>query len=390
MKKQLIIALFFPILLSVGGCQESFHYISSQINPWEGQESGNNQQDSSGTSNSGSQMERTKIDELSGTLLAFNGSQILAELEDGSVFTFPVEDASLECRQGMIAGSQVVIIYEGTFDPEHPESLNILKIAAPVESQELRIRTAGGTVSGLTLNTLSIRTANGASLKFSTTGVRQYYSLGIQKGTSVYIHFQGKFHKDNSGKLNTANVKVLDISDLKSIPEPTPTPTPDPALNERDQLKYLTGYITGIHNYTLDILPNGSQKSLEIDLRQITCRFPYGLQAGSRVTVSYTGIINGTDLTEAQILTAVGEDLLRLPSSQQTAAVSGTIQAQTANTVTITTKDGAALVFDISELTNFQSLQLQKQDSVTILFNPAQSTDSALYIAKELQVNPTV
>ena len=54
MKKQLIIALFFPILLSVGGCQESFHYISSQINPWEGQESGNNQQDSSGTSNSGS------------------------------------------------------------------------------------------------------------------------------------------------------------------------------------------------------------------------------------------------------------------------------------------------------------------------------------------------
>ena len=108
------------------------------------------------------------------------------------------------------------------------------------------------------------------------------------------------------------------------------------------------------------------------------------------MTVSYTGIINGTDLTEAQILTAVGEDLLRLPSSQQTAAVSGTIQAQTANTVTITTKDGAALVFDISELTNFQSLQLQKQDSVTILFNPAQSADSALYIAKELQVNPTV
>ena len=75
MKKQLIIALFFPILLSVGGCQESFHYISSQINSWEGKESSKNQQDSSGTYNSGFQTERTKIDELSGTLLAFNGAR---------------------------------------------------------------------------------------------------------------------------------------------------------------------------------------------------------------------------------------------------------------------------------------------------------------------------
>lgn len=394
MKKWLIIAIFSPILLSLGGCEEylkkPLNYISSQLNFPDTQESASSLQEPSASPAKDFSSEHTAIDELSGTLMAFDGSQILVKLENGAVYAFPVGQASLECRQGMIAGNPVVIIYEGECDLEHPETLKILKIADPVEYQEARIRTAIGKVTGLTLNTLSIRTEKGANLKFSTTGAKQYYSQGIRKGLSVYVHFQGKFYKDNEGNLNTDNVKVLNISDLETIPEPTPTPTMDPSLDERDQLKYLTGYITAVQNYTLNIRPGGAQKSINVDLRQITSRFPYGLQAGSRVTISYTGIINGTELKDARILSAVGEDLLKLPPSQQEAAVSGTLLAKTANTITISTKDGAVLVIDITKTAGAESSELQNQDFVTITFNPALSTDTAIYTAIELQVNPTV
>lgn len=391
MKKRLLIALFSPLAFLLGGCQG---YLEDPAKALTKQISDRNMEISPEEKNTPtptpSQPARTTIDELSGTLLAFDGSQILVELEDGSVYAFPVENASLECSQGMIAGNPIVIIYEGECDLDQPESLNILKVADPVEFEKPRTRTAVGTVTGLTVNTLSIRTEKGANLRFSTTGAKQYYSQGIKKGTSVYVHFQGKFHKNSDGTLNTSNVKVLDISDLTEIPEPTPTPTPDPYLDEKDQIKYLTGYITGVRNYVLSLRPSGASKSIRVNLQQITSRFPYGLQVGSRVTISYTGTIEGTSLKKAQLLSAVGENLLRLPSSQQYASVSGTVQAQTANTITLRTKDKATLVADISGIEDFPFEDLQTGDSVTILYNPVKSTSSSTYTAMEIRIDETV
>lgn len=394
MKKWLLIALFSPIPFLFGGCQEylelPFNYISKQANSLALAESESNNMEPTSTPIPDAQSSKTEIDELSGTLMAFDGSQILAELEDGSVYAFNVENASLECRQGMIAGNPIVVIYEGECNLEQPESLNILKIADPVEYEEQRIRTAVGKVTSMTLNTLSIRTEDGSNLRFSTTGTKQYYSQGLKKGTSVYIRFQGRFHKDSSGNLDTSNVKVLDISDLQEIPEPTPTPSPDPSLDEKEQIKYLTGHITSIQNYTLRIRPNGAQKTIKVDLRQITSRFTYGLSVGSRATISYTGTIDGTNLKKAQILSVVGEDLLKLPSAQQAVAVSGTIQNQTENTITIKTKDQAILVFDISKVPDIESRDLQNGDSVTLSYNPTQSADTAIYQAIELQITKTI
>ncbi len=111
---------------------------------------------------------------------------------------------------------------------------------------------------------------------------------------------------------------------------------------------------------------------------------------GSRATISYTGTIDGTNLKKAQILSVVGEDLLKLPSAQQAVAVSGTIQNQTENTITIKTKDQAILVFDISKVPDIESRDLQNGDSVTLSYNPTQSADTAIYQAIELQITKTI
>ena len=385
MKKQLFSALFCSAVFALSGCRESSHEKLNDL--FAHQETATEAPTATATPTPATQ--RTKIDELSGTLMAFDGSQILVRLKDRSVCSFPVDNASLECRQGMLAGSEIVIIYEGKCDLEHPETLNILKVADPVDSQELRVRTVAGQVTDMTLNTLSIQTSQGESLRFQTTGTEQFYSQGVQKGTSVYIHFQGKFYKDGQGQLDTRNVKVLDISDLETIPEPTPTPTPDPSLEDKEQIKYLTGTILNCKNYTLRLQPTGSSKPLKIPLKNLTARFSYGIHEGSRATISYTGTIDGTNLKEAQILSIVGDDLSILPQSQQTATCTGTGQASTGSTIAVLTEEQTFVTCDIS-VTEQKASDLPPGTSVSITYNPIQAATTAIYPVLELQILTTV
>lgn len=390
MKKWLFLALLTPAVLLLGGCQEPLlenldSYIS-ELNA-AGEETAASP---SSTPTPTMQPVPTQIDELSGTLMAFDGRQILVELEDHSVLAFNVENAALDCRQGMIAGNEIVIIYEGDCDLKKPETLNILKVADPVTPMEQRVRTATGKVTGATMNTITIRTAKNAYLTFTTTGTEQFYSQGLKKGLTVYVRFQGKFHKDKDGKLDTSNVKVLNISDLEEIPEPTPTPTPDPSLDEKDQLKFMTVTIAGMKNYTLYLRQNGSNKSMRVKLSQLTARLPYGLHTGSRAAISYTGIIKGTNLKKAQILSVAGEDLRRLPAAQQTASVSGTIKGMTANILTISTKDLAMLTFDLSGIPASDLPKMEYGDSVTITYNPSLSAETAMFGALELKIQKNI
>ena len=124
MKKQLFSALFCSAVFALSGCRESSHEKLNDL--FAHQETATEAPTATATPTPATQ--RTKIDELSGTLMAFDGSQILVRLKDRSVCSFPVDNASLECRQGMLAGSEIVIIYEGKCDLEHPETLNILKV----------------------------------------------------------------------------------------------------------------------------------------------------------------------------------------------------------------------------------------------------------------------
>ncbi len=383
MKKRLLLALLCPAICLLGGCQE---YASEKFEMLTAQSAPEATVTPTETPVPSQSQPKTQIDELAGTLLAFDGDHILVRLEDNSVYTFDVSKASLECKQGMLSGNPVVIIYEGTCNLAHPDTLDILKVSDPVDSTEPRVRTAVGTVTDYTLNTLSIRTKAGDTLRFQTTGTEQFYSQGLDLGASVYVHFQGNFHKDKTGNLDTTNVKVLDISDVENIPEPTPTPSPDPSLDEKDQLKYLTGTITSLKDYTLRIRPTGAEKSLKIDLRHLTARFPYGLHVGSRATISYTGVIRGAYTKKAQILSIVGEDLPRLTEAQQTASVSGTVQKLTQNTFTMFTEDLALLTFDLSSLPDRDLLELKSGDGVSVTYNPIRSSNTALYTALELQI----
>ena len=54
--------------------------------------------------------DRVYMDELSGTLQDFSGSQLILNTDSAS-YVFNVSNATLECKGGMITGDEISIIY---------------------------------------------------------------------------------------------------------------------------------------------------------------------------------------------------------------------------------------------------------------------------------------
>ena len=185
--------------------------------------------------------DRIYMDELSGTLQDFSGSQLILNTDSAS-YVFNVSNATLECKGGMITGDEISIIYEGQLSGTDTGSVHVLKVVDEFHKKnKLKKRTAHGQVISLTSNTITIKSKKGKTATYPITGTKQYYQNGIKAGDWVYLTFKGKFpdtSNDSSVSLNASHLKVLSISDLKDLEIPDPTPTPDPKLTQTpEQIK---------------------------------------------------------------------------------------------------------------------------------------------------------
>ena len=71
--------------------------------------------------------DRVYMDEISGTLQDFSGSQLILNTDDAS-YVFNVSNATLECKAGMITGDEISIIYEGQLSNTDTSSVRVLKV----------------------------------------------------------------------------------------------------------------------------------------------------------------------------------------------------------------------------------------------------------------------
>ena len=179
--------------------------------------------------------DRIYMDELSGILQDFSGSQLILNTDDAS-YVFNVSNATLECKSGMITGEEISIIYEGQLSGTDTGSVHVLKVVDEFHSKnKLKKRTAHGQVISLTSNTITIKSKKGKTATYPITGTKQYYQNGIKSGDWVYLTFKGKFpdnSDDSSASLNASHLKVLSVSDLKDLQIPDPTPTPEPTITQ--------------------------------------------------------------------------------------------------------------------------------------------------------------
>lgn len=336
---------------------------------------------------------RVYMDEISGTLQDFSGSQLILNKGEAS-YVFNLSGATLECKDGMITGDEISVIYEGQLSGTDTSTVQTLKVVDEFHRKsKLKKRTAHGQVLSLTANTITLKSKKGKTATYPITGTEQYYQNGIKEGDWVYLRFKGKFpdtSQDSSASLNASHLKVLSISDLETIviPDPTPTPPPNPEETPEEAAgkeQQFLATIQGVNLNTLQILPAGSSTVQNLDMSSIPVYFKGGIAPGSHVNVTYKGILQPDTLEGIQILAITGEDPDTIDDKHISFTVTGVITGSTANTITVQTDDGAVDTFRTEELRNSSEASLEYGDYVQVRFHPSKSKASNIYTAVQIQ-----
>ena len=336
---------------------------------------------------------RVYMDEISGTLQDFSGSQLILNKGEAS-YVFNLSGATLECKDGMITDDEISVIYEGQLSGTDTSTVQTLKVVDEFHRKsKLKKRTAHGQVLSLTANTITLKSKKGKTATYPITGTEQYYQNGIKEGDWVYLHFKGKFpdtSQDSSASLNASHLKVLSISDLETIviPDPTPTPPPNPEETPEETAgkeQQFLATIQGVNLNTLQILPAGSSTVQNLDMSSIPVYFKGGIAPGSHVNVTYKGVLQPDTLEGIQILAVTGEDPDTIDDKHISFTVTGVITGSTANTITVQTDDGAVDTFRTEELRNSSEASLEYGEYVQVPFHPSKSKASNIYTAVQIQ-----
>ena len=324
--------------------------------------------------------ERVYMDELRGTLSDFNGNILTLQSED-ALYSFDISQASVECKNGLISGDSISVIYEGQLEDNHTDSVKALKVVDEYHQKpQLETHVAEGQLQSLTPNTITILTAKGRSYTFPLTGAKQYYQAGIRTGQPLYIHYKGNLSVPANAVTNSGinSLKVISVSDAEPFAAPEPTPTPDPDTDV-PQEKQLSCIISNASLQNLEAVIAGTAVPVRLDMSAIPCYFPSGIHVGSMITVSYSGEFNGTTLEGLTLLRITGEDLTGQTKSRISTELSGMVVSTTANTFTLRTEDGVLLTFYTEGASNLSTGGLASGCFVKITFNPADSGESNIY-----------
>ena len=332
---------------------------------------------------------RVYMDEISGTFQNFSGNQI-SVTADEKTYVFDVSQATLECAEGLIAGNEICVIYEGQLSDTDTSVVKALKVVDEFhKKKEQKERTVSGQVLNLTPNTITIRTDKGNTLTCSTIGTEQYYQNGIKQGCQVYLHYKGKASKDSSNTIQNAGyLKVFSVSDTDplKIPDPTPTPLPDSSEETpQEKEQQFLAVIQGVSQNILQIIPAGKSTVQNIDISAIPVYLKGGSSVGSHVNVTYKGELKEDTLEGITVLAVTGEDPDLINNRNISFTVYGTVLGTTANTVTIQTNDGIINTFRREDAADLSTGELSEGCSVRITFHPSLSKTSNIYTAIKIE-----
>ena len=396
MKKLSAICMIFGFALFAGGCSTSDlsdHAASLKTSIAQAGadlKQPDSETDQADPASSDSTYEKVHIDELTGTLTDFDGTNITIN-HSGQSYVFDVSQAALECKYGVVLSDSVSVIYEGELTGTDTSAVRSLKVVDEYQKEHpLENRTLTGKVKHMTVNTLTIVTKKGNTVLIPTTGVEQYYKKGIKPGRWVYIHFRGKFtpHSQTGSKsYNGSLLKIISISDTEPLKVPAATPTPAPSTEKKKIKKEqrLRAKVLNVNATTIALQPQNSDVRLQIPITAVPVYFKGGFAPGSYANIIYTGKFNGSSLKGMHIKAVTGEYPEKITESHITSTVTGTILGTTANTVTIQTYDGAKIICNRENVPDTSTCGLTAGSDITVTINPAKSRTSNIYTCLKIE-----
>ena len=379
MKKLSAACMILGLSLFMGGCsndQIDDHIISLQDKISNATSSDSASQETSDSS----QEERVYMDEITGTLQNFDGTNMTIS-SDGETYVFDVSRTRLECKYGVVFSDQVSVIYQGQLSGTDISTISPIKVTDKYHNETpLENRTLKGKVKKLTSNALVIVTEKGNTVTFPVTGVRQYYKKGIKAGRWVYVHFRGKFINETivgDKQYDGSFTKVISVSDTDPLKVPAATPTPSPAPKKKEQ--HLRAKIVSVSTSTMTVVPQTTGSELTVPLTSVPVYFKGGMAPGSYVNIIYTGKFNGESTNGMKIRGITGEDPDTLSIRNISSTVTGTILGTTANTVLIQTYDGVKILCSRENVQDLSTSGMEEGADLRVTFNPAKSRTSNIY-----------
>ena len=379
MKKLSAACMILGLSLFVGGCsndQIDDHIISLQDKISDATSSDPTSREASDSSLE----ERVYMDEITGTLQNFDGTNMTIS-SDGETYVFDVSRTRLECKYGVVFSDQVSVIYQGQLSGTDISTISPIKVTDKYHNETpLENRTLKGKVKKLTSNALVIVTEKGNTVTFPVTGVRQYYKKGIKAGKWVYVHFRGKFINETivgDKQYDGSFTKVISVSDTDPLKVPAATPTPSPAPKKKEQ--HLRAKIVSVSTSTMTVVPQTTGSELTVPLTSVPVYFKGGMAPGSYVNIIYTGKFNGESTNGMKIRGITGEDPDTLSIRNISATVAGTILGTAANTVLIQTYDGVKILCSRENVQDLSTSGMEEGADLRVTFNPAKSRTSNIY-----------
>lgn len=379
MKKLSAACMILGLSLFVGGCsndQIDDHIISLQDKISDATSSDPTSREASDSSLE----ERVYMDEITGTLQNFDGTNMTIS-SDGETYVFDVSRTRLECKYGVVFSDQVSVIYQGQLSGTDISTISPIKVTDKYHNETpLENRTLKGKVKKLTSNALVIVTEKGNTVTFPVTGVRQYYKKGIKAGRWVYVHFRGKFINETivgDKQYDGSFTKVISVSDTDPLKVPAATPTPSPAPKKKEQ--HLRAKIVSVSTSTMTVVPQTTGSELTVPLTSVPVYFKGGMVPGSYVNIIYTGKFNGESTNGMKIRGITGEDPDTLSVRNISSTVTGTILGTTANTVLIQTYDGVKILCSRENVQDLSTSGMEEGADLRVTFNPAKSHTSNIY-----------
>ena len=379
MKKLSAACMILGLSLFVGGCsndQIDDHIISLQDKISDATSSDPTSREASDSSLE----ERVYMDEITGTLQNFDGTNMTIS-SDGETYVFDVSRTRLECKYGVVFSDQVSVIYQGQLSGTDISTISPIKVTDKYHNETpLENRTLKGKVKKLTSNALVIVTEKGNTVTFPVTGVRQYYKKGIKAGRWVYVHFRGKFINETivgDKQYDGSFTKVVSVSDTDPLKVPAATPTPSPAPKKKEQ--HLRAKIVSVSTNTMTVVPQTTGSELTVPLTSVPIYFKGGMAPGSYVNIIYTGKFNGESTNGMKIRGITGEDPDTLSIRNISSTVTGTILGTTANTVLIQTYDGVKILCSRENVQDLSTSGMEEGADLRVTFIPAKSRTSNIY-----------
>lgn len=268
--------------------------------------------------------------EVTGKILNFTGSILSLEVEgeDNSV-EFEIGDGKLKCQNGILAGEEVVVSYEGERKQGDITKAKVLEVSDAPGREELEETVIAGQIQAVTNNTLTIATEENVSITFVTTGARYELKQGLALDKWVDVSYKGEMIGSNA-----RNLKVLSVTDNNYLEEK------DEELSSED-VQEMKATLLSVQNDILTVQEKeGEQYQFSASQAQISLR--YGVLEDSEVILTYSGKAS-LDVSSSELKSVVDEDPKVVNEETGGFSVTGTVMVCGNNVLTLMSNDGAQI-----------------------------------------------